>query len=95
MEEWVEYLGLVAGACTTAAFVPQVVKTWKMRSGAGLSLGMYAIFVAGVSLWIAYGFILGRLSIILANVATLVLVAIILAMKVYFTVKEKRTQQLP
>ena len=25
-------LGLVAGACTTIAFLPQVIKTWKSKS---------------------------------------------------------------
>ncbi len=89
MVDWIEYLGLLAGACTTISFVPQVVKTWKMRSGSGLSLGMYLVFVTGVSLWLVYGIILVNWPIILANLATLLLALCILAMKIYFAAKEK------
>ena len=67
----VTVLGLVAAACTTGAFVPQVVKTYRTRSSADLSLGMYGLLVTGTSLWLAYGLVIGDLPIILANVVTL------------------------
>jgi hypothetical protein len=47
--------GLAAALCTTASFVPQVVKTWKTRSTADISLGMYLVLVFGTVLWLAYG----------------------------------------
>jgi len=45
------FIGLAAGCCTTLAFVPQVVKTWKTRSTTDISLGMFAVLVHGVTLW--------------------------------------------
>ncbi|WP_439813848.1 SemiSWEET transporter [Zavarzinia sp. CC-PAN008] len=77
----VEALGLIAGACTTVAFVPQVVKTWKSRSVADISLSMFSIFTVGVCLWLAYGLLLGSPALIASNVITLVLSTSILAMK--------------
>jgi uncharacterized protein with PQ loop repeat len=52
----IKILGLVAGALTTAAFLPQVLKTWKSRSAKDLSLGMFSLFCLGVAMWLAYGF---------------------------------------
>ncbi|WP_420457189.1 SemiSWEET family sugar transporter [Rubrivirga sp.] len=71
-------LGLAAAACTTASFVPQVVKAWRSGSSADLSLGMYGLFTVGIVLWLAYGILLSDVPIIVANVVTLVLVASIL-----------------
>lgn len=77
----VSVLGLVAGAFTTIAFLPQVLKTWKSRSAKDLSLGMFLIFTAGVAMWLAYGFMINDLPVILANVVTLVLASTLLFFK--------------
>lgn len=42
---------------------------------------MYAIFVAGVALWIVYGVLLGKAPVIIANALTLVLALIVLVCK--------------
>jgi MtN3 and saliva related transmembrane protein len=78
---YVAALGLAAGFCTTAAFVPQVVRTWTTRSAEDISLGMLVIFVTGVALWLGYGAMLGDWPIILANGATLLLAGSILYFK--------------
>lgn len=79
-----DLLGAVAGSLTTAAFVPQVVKTWKSRSAGDISLGMFLIFSLGVALWLVYGVLIGSLPIVAANAITLVLASAILAMKLWF-----------
>jgi len=77
-------IGLAAGFCTTAAFLPQVVKTWKSKSAKDLSLGMYSIFCTGVLLWLVYGIMISDLPIILANAITLMLAVSILFFKLTF-----------
>ena len=79
-----ELLGLIAGLFTTIAFVPQVVKIWKSKHAHDISLAMFAIFSAGVALWIVYGFIIGSLPVILANSVTFALALAILILKLYF-----------
>lgn len=74
-------LGLVAGAFTTIAFLPQVLKTWRSRSAKDLSLGMFSIFTLGVAMWLAYGFMINDLPVILANVVTLILASTLLFFK--------------
>lgn len=75
----VTLLGLVASACTMSAFVPQVVKTWRTRSSADLSLGMYTLLTTGAALWLAYGWLIGDLPVVLTNAVTLVLLVSVLA----------------
>jgi len=83
-QEWVQMLGFAAGTMTTAAFVPQVVKTWRSRSAGDISLGMYAVLTCGVFSWLAYGLLVGDWPVVAANGVTLVLVAAMLAMKLVF-----------
>ncbi|MBG0791378.1 MAG: SemiSWEET transporter [Desulfovibrionaceae bacterium] len=80
----IELVGMAAGCCTTLAFLPQVLHTWRTRSVADLSLRMYCLLAFGVSLWLVYGFSVGSLSIVLANSVTLVLASSILAMKIVY-----------
>ena len=82
--DYLELIGLAAGCCTTAAFFPQVLHTWRTRSVADLSLRMYLLFTLGVLLWLVYGIRIGSLAVTLANGVTLVLAASILVMKIVY-----------
>ena len=77
-------LGYVAGAVTTTSLVPQVMKIWKTKSARDVSLGMFIIFSIGISLWIAYGFFLHSMPIIVANTVSLLLGFIVLGLKLKF-----------
>ncbi len=79
-----DWLGTAAGACTTLSFVPQVLKVWRSRSARDISFGMYALFIAGLVLWLSYGVVLRAWPIIIANSVTLVLAFAILWMKLRY-----------
>jgi MtN3 and saliva related transmembrane protein len=76
-----DWLGYIAATLTTAAFVPQALKTLRSRDTRALSLGMYLIFTVGIAFWLGYGLVLGSWPIILSNSLTLVLAGIILVLK--------------
>ena len=76
-----EIIGLVAAVLTTSAFIPQVYKVYKEKSAVGISLTMYLIFFVGLSLWLLYGYLVGSISIVIANGVTLILAAIIIYYK--------------
>ncbi|QCK17098.1 hypothetical protein DCC35_15175 [Mangrovivirga cuniculi] len=82
--DWKEIIGIVAGCCTTIAFLPQVIKTWRTKSARDLSLSMFLIFFTGVLLWLIYGIVVADLPVILANSATLFLAGILLFFKVIY-----------
>ena len=79
-----EVIGYIAAILTTVSFVPQVWHTFRTRDVSGISMGMYFAFACGVSLWLAYGLLLGAWPIIVANAITLALAICILAMKVRY-----------
>lgn len=80
----IEIIGLVAAVCTTSAFVPQVLKTWKDKSTKDISLGMYSIFLCGTLLWLYYGIYHDSLPIALANAVTSMLVCVMLFLKLKY-----------
>ncbi len=82
--EFITIIGLAAGFCTTIAFFPQALKTWKSKSAKDLSLGMYSIMCTGVTLWLIYGILISDFPIIIANAATLTLALSILYFKLTY-----------
>ena len=82
MQAWLPtVLGLVAGCCSTAAFVPQVLKIWREGDTGAISLRMYVMRVAGFVLWLGYGLVIGSRPVVVFNVCNLALGAAILWLK--------------
>jgi len=79
-----EFIGFIAATMTTISFLPQVIKTWRMKETRDISLSMFIILAAGIFLWIIYGFFIQALPIILANSITFVFVMIILFFKLKY-----------
>ncbi|MCP8687463.1 SemiSWEET transporter [Marinobacterium sedimentorum] len=73
-------IGMVAALCTTAAFVPQVLRILKTGNVEGISVSMYSILTFGVALWLIYGIILQDLPMFLANLVTFLLSSSVLAL---------------
>jgi len=77
-------LGLLAGACTTIGFVPQLVKILQTKSTRDISIWMYVVISTGILLWLIYGLIIGSLPVIAANSVTLVISSTILILKLKY-----------
>ena len=76
--------GYLAGTLTTISFVPQVLRTWKLRETKDFSLAMLLLFAAGMLLWTASGIWINSVPIIAANVITFGLVLFLLGMKMRY-----------
>ncbi|MGZ0015358.1 SemiSWEET family sugar transporter [Yeosuana sp. AK3] len=70
MDNYKEIIGFIAAVLTTAAFLPQVYKTWKTKDVSGLSLPMLLMFFMGVLGWLIYGVLKNSPSLIFANAIT-------------------------
>ncbi len=88
---WVEILGAVAGFCTTFAFVPQLVKIYK-QGGRDLSYGMLSFYLAGVLMWLVYGFLIHAQAVALTNAATAILITAATLLKAW---KERQESTKP
>lgn len=76
-----ELVGTMAGLCSTGSFIPQVVKAWRGHDTAAISKRMYVITVTAFTLWTAYGLMIGSVPIVAFNIASLLLSATILLLK--------------
>jgi len=81
---WLTLIGLSAAVLTTSAFVPQIIKTWKVKETKDISFGMYLIFVIGIVLWLIYGILWKDLPLIIANSVSLLFSLAILIMKIRY-----------
>ncbi len=76
-----EYIGFIAAFLTTVSFVPQAIMVIKTK---GISLGMYSLFVAGVFLWVVYGYVIQDMALLIANIVTFGFASIVLAYKIKY-----------
>ena len=79
----IDVLGFSAAFLTTISFLPQAIRVIRTKDTSSLSLAMYSIFTIGVALWLCYGVIKNDYAMIVANGITLLLAALILAIKVH------------
>ena len=86
----IEFFGYFAAILTTAAFLPQLIKTLKTKKAEDVSLLTLIMFICGVGSWIIYGYQISSSPILLANIITLILNLSILMSKVYYSKKFER-----
>jgi len=77
-------IGITAALLCTISFLPQVIKVIKTKKTRDLSLLTLSAFSLGVFLWFIYGFLIGKIPVILANGVTLLLVLLILISKIRY-----------
>jgi MtN3 and saliva related transmembrane protein len=77
-------IGLVAGALTSIAVIPQVVKTYRTRHARDISIWQPLLLDIGMILWLIYGILLKDLPLILANAFSIVCNTLLIFMKIYF-----------
>ena len=80
----VDILGYSAGAITSLTFLPQVIKTWKVKSAKEISLLMFVIAAVNEVMWIIYGALLDNWVIILTNIIVLSMALTMIYFKLRF-----------
>ncbi len=80
----VRIIGFFSAACTTAAFLPQVIKSWRTKKTRDISSGWLGLLVVGIFSWIVYGILREDLVIIIGNVATVAMLAVLLYLKIKY-----------
>ena len=82
--DMIQILGLLAGACTSLAAVPQLIKTWKTKEVGDVSTKMFLLYVVGMSLWLTYGIIRSDVPIIVTNAIALTFHGMMLFFKLMY-----------
>ena len=86
----IDLFGYLAAILTTAAFLPQLIKTLKTKKADDVSLTTLIMFIIGVLSWIIYGYKIASKPILVANLITLILNLLILVSKIYFSKIENK-----
>ena len=81
----IEFFGYFAAILTTAAFLPQLIKTLKTKKAEDVSLLTLIMFICGVVSWIIYGYKISSSPIQIANIITLILNLFILISKIHYS----------
>ena len=81
----IDVFGYFAAVLTTAAFLPQLIKTLKTKKADDVSMTTLVMFIIGVLSWIIYGYKISSSPILIANFITLILNLMILISKIYFS----------
>ena len=84
MNALIDGIGLIAGLLTTTAFIPQVWKIYRTKSGKDVSGRMFSLLSAGIVLWLIYGILVRSVPLILTNAVTLALSLAIIALKIRY-----------
>ena len=80
----ISLIGFVAGALTTIAFIPQVIRSYKLKKTSDISLSMLVLYATGVFLWFVYGLNLNATPIIVANGVSLIFILALLGIKLRY-----------
>jgi MtN3 and saliva related transmembrane protein len=80
----VTHIGLVAGALTSFAAVPQVVKTWRTGHARDISIWQPVLLTVGMALWLVYGIALDDLPLICANTFSMACYVLLIVMKIRY-----------
>jgi len=80
----IDVIGATGATLTTLCWLPQALKVIREKETRALSLPATAAFTLGVVLWLIYGLAIGDWPLIGSNAITLMLMAVILAMKLRY-----------
>jgi MtN3 and saliva related transmembrane protein len=82
---YIAVVGFAAGTLCTLAYLPQALHSFRTKSVRDISLMMLVSLNVGLLLWVAYGFLIHSLPIILPNAVTFFLAFPLLVMKLRFS----------
>ncbi|HHT9119675.1 MAG TPA: SemiSWEET family sugar transporter [Candidatus Hypogeohydataceae bacterium YC41] len=83
-ETWWNIIGLLAAICTSAGFIPQLVKGMRTKRLDDVSPGLLVLLIVGCTLWFVYGVHKWDKIIVGANAFVVMLASTILYLRVYY-----------
>lgn len=85
-------IGTAAGIFTATSMLPQLIKMIKKKKAEDVSVGMLAVLIAGIGLWIYYGALKKDLPVLITNCFSLTVNLALLFFSIKY--KEKKPASL-
>jgi len=92
--DYIDIIGLTAGAMGGISLFPQVLKVVKYRSTKDISREMFLLLAGSIFLWLVYGILLNNLPIIIANFFGFIQALVILFFKIENQIKKSHTANI-
>lgn len=86
--DYINMIGLTAGAMGGISLFPQVLKVIRNNSTKDVSREMFLLLASSIFLWLVYGFLSNNLPIIIANFFGLIQALVILFFKIKNQIKK-------
>ncbi|MCI5049069.1 MAG: SemiSWEET transporter [Rickettsiales bacterium] len=80
----IDIITFIAASLTTFSFLPQAIRTIKLKETRDLSLTMFLAMSVGVAFWLFLGLMYGNEFMVIANAITLALNIVILRLKLKY-----------
>lgn len=77
-------VGFLAAGVGMFAYLPQVIRLWKLKSAGDVSLLSLWLLITGTSSWLVYGFLRGSLPLIIVNIVIVSCQASLLYLKIRY-----------
>lgn len=76
-------IGYAAAVCMVLGYLPQAIYTIRTRDTDGIALPTFMLMFLGSIFFVAQGFMLGNIPLVITNVITAVCSAIVFGIKIY------------
>jgi len=80
-------LGLLAGALTSCAVIPQIYRALRTRQVRDISVWQPVLLVVGMGLWLLYGILINDLPLIAANIFSITCNLLLITLKYVYSEK--------
>lgn len=80
----IKVVGFLAAFTSTISLVPQIYKTYKLKSASDLSYLMLVNFFITSALWTGYGFMISSFAVWGANIIMIMFSIILLVLKYFY-----------
>jgi MtN3 and saliva related transmembrane protein len=77
-------IGILGAVLSSVSFLPQVIKIWKTKSAADISLPTILLLAANAICWLSYGIIKDALPLAITNAIMLTMLVVIIFFKFKF-----------
>lgn len=82
--ESIELLGFIAGSLVAVSLLPQVMKSWRSKSTKDIAISWTLINLLGQILWVAYGYYIDSISLVVMSSITLAMTISLIILKLRF-----------
>ncbi len=85
MMETTQMVGIAAGILTAFSMLPQLIKIIKEKKAEDVSIAMLLVLIAGLGLWVWYGFMREDIPLIATNSFSVLLNIVALSLRIKFS----------